>query len=549
MRKSPIVIILLLISYVSVSSADNVQEYIRSTCESLMENRPIIVDGNRIFSTSVLPTFYMNRDFTRAWLDTKNIEDALTVLKESENDGLNPEDYHYSMLKDFWENYTKKTDIEKAQFDILMTDAGILYAHHLIVGKVNPENLDAQWNYRQRQINMNPVELIQQALTEKKIPQFIEKIKPHNRYYTELVKAFEKYKDIAKKGGWPVLPEGKIIKPGDEDSRIPLIRERLWITGDLAYTEALDSKIADDTFVAAVKHFQLRHGLSDDGKIGKGTIKEMNIPVAKRIDQIRVNLERSRWVLGNLSEKFVIVNIASFQLWYMENKDVRFHTNVVVGKQFHETPVFKDLIRYIVINPTWTVPRSILRDEMFHKIKRDYHYLAKRNYSLVDYNGNVVDPSKIDWANMTFSKFKWMVRQEPGPTNALGRIKFMFPNKYSIYLHDTPSKSLFQRSERDFSHGCVRVQNPIDLAVVLLDNDQKWSKETINKIIQTKKTTSVKLKEPIPVLILYWTAISREGMMYFSNDVYKRDAKVLKALNSSSIDDTRKAYSEEIKLK
>ncbi len=549
MRRSLVLFFLLSAANVGILKANNVQEYIRTTCESLMENRPIFIDGAKIFSTAVLPTFYMNKGFTRAWLDTKNIEDALTALKESENDGLNPEDYHYSMLKKFWDNYTEKSAIEKAKFDILLTDAGILYAHHLILGKVNPENLDAQWNYNPRQINMNPVQLIQQALTEKEILRFIKNIRPQNRYYKNLVNALKKYKEIAKKGGWPIIPSGKIIKPGDEDSRIPIIRERLKITGDLSLDNGQNNNKADTLFVEAVKQFQLRHGLSDDGKIGKGTLSAMNVPVQKRIDQIRVNLERSRWVFGNLSNKFVIVNIASFKLWYMKNNEIAFQTNVVVGKQFHETPVFKDLIRYIVINPTWTVPHSIIKDEMFHKIKRDYHYLAKRNYSLVDYSGNVVDASKIDWANMTLSKFKWMVRQEPGPTNALGRIKFMFPNKYAIYLHDTPSKSLFSRNTRDFSHGCVRVQIPIDLSVVLLNDPQKWSKEAINNIIKSKKTTSVKLKKPVPVLILYWTALFRKGLMFFSKDVYNRDARVLMALDSTSIDDTRRAYSEDVKLR
>ena len=303
------------------------------------------------------------------------------------------------------------------------------------------------------------------------------------------------------------------------------------MAGDLTDADPTNSEDFDSGLEAATKNFQMRHGIDSDGKVGPGTIEELNIPVETRINQIRASLERMRWVFRNVPRKYLIVNIAGFQVFLVENGKKIWETRVQVGRPYHATPVFKDTVRYLDFNPTWTIPPGILRNETLPAIRKDPNYLSRNNMSVVTHSGTIVDPSTIDWAATASKGFPYMIRQEPGPHNALGRVKFMFPNQYMVYLHDTPSKGLFARSERAFSHGCIRTENPFDLAVLLLA-DQGWDRERIDQVVASKKNTRVNLENPITVMLLYWTAwADAEGTVFFRKDVYNRDPAIIKGLD------------------
>ena len=326
------------------------------------------------------------------------------------------------------------------------------------------------------------------------------------------------------------MPDGNTLRSGDADDRLATIARRLEVTGDLASGHRPTTY--DDTLEAAVRRFQERHGIDADGIAGPATFRAMNVPVEARIDQLRVNLERARWVLDNLEDDYVIVNIAGFRASVYRDREAVWSTRVVVGRPYHKTPVFRSDMKYIVFNPTWTVPYSIATKEMLPAIRRDPNYLADRNFEVRDRGGNLVDPASIDWDSVSPRSFGYTFVQRPGLTNALGEIKFMFPNQYSVYLHDTPSKSLFDQTGRTFSHGCVRVENPFDFAEVLLGPDG-WDADSVQEERMRRQTRSVHLSTPMPVLLLYWTAeVGSNGETRFYDDVYERDQAVLTALDS-----------------
>jgi murein L,D-transpeptidase YcbB/YkuD len=341
-----------------------------------------------------------------------------------------------------------------------------------------------------------------------------------------------KYREIVENGGWPVIPEGETLKPGMKDERVAVMRKYLTITGDYNAEEPVeDDELFDERLEAAVKEFQLRHNLTQDGVVGKGTLAQMNVSVQERIDMIRINLERLRWIMAELEPDFLVVNIAGYNIRRLTHKETVYYSPVIVGKKYHKSPVFKGTMTYVVINPTWTVPYSIATKETLPKLQKDAGYLAEKNMVIMDRNGKILDPNTIDFSQYSRSNFPFTIRQEPGPQNALGQVKFMFPNKYAVYLHDTPARSLFSREDRAFSHGCIRLQKKWELLIDLMD-DPEWNMDKINGILASEELTTVKLKKPIDILILYWTAgADQEGRLYFNRDVYTRDQALLEALD------------------
>jgi murein L,D-transpeptidase YcbB/YkuD len=315
------------------------------------------------------------------------------------------------------------------------------------------------------------------------------------------------------------------------DARVPLLRERLSVTGDFA-SEASDSTRFNRELEEAVMLFQERHRLTPDGVVGPGTLEAANVTVDARIDQIRVNLERARWVFHAVHGKFVLVDIAGFEVGLREEGGLIWSCRAQVGKPYRATPIFRSDIKYLVFCPTWTIPPGILEKDTLPAVKRDPDYLTKKNINAIGRNGNVVDQSTIDWSKYSARNIPYTLRQEPGPNNALGRIKFIFPNPHFVYLHDTPSKSLFDRTDRAFSSGCIRVEKPFELAELLLNDPEKWNREEIERAIESGKTRTVFLPEPMPVLLFYWTVeIGPDGEVHFKKDLYGRDEAVLEGLN------------------
>jgi murein L,D-transpeptidase YcbB/YkuD len=332
-------------------------------------------------------------------------------------------------------------------------------------------------------------------------------------------------------GGWPTVSSGPVLELGSTGPRVVELRNRLRVTGDLEGPEATDPQTFDAGLETAVKQFQSRHGIDADGKVGPRSVEEMNVPVETRVKQLRASLERSRWVFRDVPVDFIVVDVAGFNVHLFKDGEEVWDSRVQVGKPYHATPIFKDTMRYLDFNPTWTIPPGILRRSTLPAIRKDPSYLGRSNMTVLTTSGQVVDPSTIDWEATKTKGFPYMIRQEPGAHNALGRVKFMFPNKYMVYLHDTPSKGLFARSERTFSSGCIRVQNPFELAELLLEN-QGWDRARIDQVVESRKTTRVNLKNPITVMLLYWTAqVDDDGTVHFRKDVYNRDAPIIAGLD------------------
>ncbi|MGB2957562.1 MAG: L,D-transpeptidase family protein, partial [Bacteroidota bacterium] len=519
----------------AAAQAEPTQAAIKKRIEQVRRDGRLEVESDQISAIKLIPDYYEAHKFRPAWTDPSNVEDLFRAIDDLEKDGLLPKDYHRDALlrlKGRIETVTVPDPELVADYDLLLMDAMIRMVYHMLVGKVDPERLDPNWNLSQDIQAVDPVAGIRDALTSGALYQFLERTKPTAPYYVRLKKALADYRAIQEAGGWEAVPEGQTLKPGMTDRRIPAIRERLAVTGDLPKAENRTSEIFDTQLEEAVKQFQRRHRIADDGVIGKGTLAEMNVPVAARIDQIRVNLERGRWVLQDIDREYVLVNIAGFHAAHVRDGAFDFLARVQVGKPYRKTPVFKAELKYIVFNPTWTVPPTILAKDVLPAIKKDPSYLNRKNMDVVTHSGKVLDPSTIDWSRYSGSDFPYMIRQGPGPTNALGLVKFIFPNQYFVFLHDTPSKSLFDRETRTFSSGCIRVENPFELAERLLDDPEKWNRAEIDKVIRSEKTQTVYLNRPMPVVILYWTAyVDEVGQVHFMGDVYERDNHILEDLD------------------
>jgi murein L,D-transpeptidase YcbB/YkuD len=454
----------------------------------------------------------------------------IKVLEKVDEDGLSSSDYHLPIILALKENHTDKNSATIADLDLLMTDALIRLGYHLLVGKVDVEALDAHWNMTKTIGNLDTVLSLAEAIESAQIPELIEQLRPNHPYYETLRQGLARYRSIRDQGGWPEVPPGSALKPGMTDPRILLVRSRLNVTGELDYAD-VTSDTYDEALVMAVKRFQENHGLTPDGIVGPATLAAMNVPIQARIDQIKVNLERARWVLHDLLDEFVLTDIAGFEVSYNRGGKTIWSAKAQVGKPYRKTPVFKDQISYLEINPTWTVPPTILRNDILPKLAKDPGYLQRMDMQVLTQDGKHINPSTINWSQYPQKPFPYLLRQNPGPKNALGRIKFMFPNKYSIYLHDTPNRNLFERDQRAFSSGCIRVMHPFELAELLLD-DPQWTEARIEDVVESKQTTRINLREPVPVILLYWTVnIKDDGNLVFKSDVYDRDAAVLDGLN------------------
>ncbi len=312
-----------------------------------------------------------------------------------------------------------------------------------------------------------------------------------------------------------------------------MVRTRLAFTGDFPAAANVpgDPDYFDDTLKSAVERFQMRHGIEIDGLVGKGTLATMNVPVEARIEQIRANLERWRWIFHEAHDEYLLVDIAGFNVIWAKDEEFIWQEEIQVGKEFTKTPVFMGEILYMDFNPTWTIPPGILRRSVIPGLKKDPEYLDKKGFQLLTLDGKPVDPKTVNWK--TLNGFPYIVRQPPGPNNVLGQVKFVFPNPHFVYLHDTNHRNLFDRSKRTFSSGCIRVRNPFDLAERLLAEQEGWSRARIDEVVASGKTTRVKLSQPKRVIIAYNTArvLASDGPVQFRPDVYERDAKVLAALN------------------
>jgi len=469
---------------------------------------------------------------------TAQADSLIAVLRDAGRDGLRPGDYHVETLDSLRTALRRDgqsggglNERRLADFELLATDAFLLYGRHLLQGRVDPVELTPSWTLSRRQTDL--LQRLHDALDDGTIREALYALRPEQPGYTRLVEALRRYRRIAAEGGWPSVPDGPTLERGSEGDRVATLRTRLRASGDLTGEEAEAPTSFDETLERAVVRFQERHGLEADGVVGPASLAALNRPVDDRIRQIEVNLERWRWLPQDLGDRYVLVNIAGFHLRVMEAGEEVLQMRVVTGRPYRQTPVFSDQISYLSFSPYWHVPHSIATRDKLPDFQKNPGLVAQQGFDVFrgwEAGAQPVDPSTIDWPRLSAANFPYRLRQQPGPQNALGQVKFMFPNRHSVYLHDTPSRTLFERSERGFSSGCIRVERPEALAEYLLRDNGGWTPERIRAAMGQSQEQTVVLREKVPVHLLYWTAWVEDGQIQFRSDVYNRDAGVASAL-------------------
>ena len=517
---------------------------IEPSLDQLQQYGQLGIGGETISRSAALVELYRRNGFEPLWLDQGNAAGLVEAIHDAEAQGLDPREYHLDAISGRRRDGVDPA-VEAAGRDLLMTDAFIRIAGDVRYGAASPDRPDPDILPVSLEGGDDPVTALQQVIYSGNVRDYVARLEPRNPTYERLKRALATYREIQAAGGWRTIAPGAAPQPGERSARVTALKERLAMSGDLprsmlsvphasaaaprsttgaqrssagsphsasagAPRAAIQpvSDVYDNSVREAVRAFQTRHGIAADGALGAQTIAALNVPVEARIGQIRATLERSRWVLHDLPQRYVMVNVAAFSVFFIDNDEVVWRSRVIVGDRDKETPMFRADMQYIVLNPTWSVPPSIVKKELMPGLARDPRYLSRRH--IVRVGEEYV--------------------QAAGKGNALGRIKLMLPNPYSVYLHDTPTKSLFDRKTRTFSHGCVRVEHPVELAALALD-DPAWSVASLDRAIARGQTRTVTLRNPLPVLVAYWSVnVARDGTVEFLPDVYGRDEETLRAL-------------------
>ena len=497
---------------------------------------------NLIYAHQALPIFYEKRGFLPAWGDENGplpaAQELITSINHLSSDGLRPSDYHLNLIIAETQKMKRTESLARGDFtnlvslDLLLTDAFLVAGAHMVKGRINPERIDPEWFANLREIDM-PL-LLENALENRRIAETLFSLRPHHQGYRDLLDALEKYRQILQFGGWEAIPSGPALKLGDDSTRVSILRKRLAATSEFEHDSDLSDQMFDAAVEDAVIRFQNRHGLEADGVAGPETLAALNIPVERRIDQIALNLERWRWLPQDLGETHIIVNIADYTLTVHEGDRTAMDMRAIVGKPYRRTPVFSDKMTYMVFNPSWNIPHQLAIQDILPLVQKNPDYLAGMDILVISDQGgraSIIDPKNIDWESVSPRNFPYRFRQAPGPKNPLGCAKFMFPNRFNVYIHDTPFQDLFGKSSRSFSSGCIRIEKPILLAQYLLSENPSWNIDQIKATLASGIEQTVSLPKPVPVHLLYWTAwVSSNGLIHFRKDIYGRDEKLLNAL-------------------
>jgi L,D-transpeptidase YcbB len=471
---------------------------------------------------------------------TPQAQQLIALLLDADKKGLSPDDYDGPLwtarLAKLKPGNANPTETEATRFDVVLTICAMRYISDLHIGKVNPKHLDYGFDVDVRKYDL-PEFLKENVVAAPDVATVLAQIEPPYPGYQRTIRALQTYMQLAKQDDGEQLPAvTKTVAPGDSYGGVPRLVRLLRLQGDLAADAPLpaDPLLYQGPVVDAVKNYQRRYGRTVDGRITAQTVSDLNVPLSSRVREMQLTLERWRWLPYLNHAAPIVANIPEFRLRaYDEKFNIALSMNVVVGKAYnHDTPVFQDTMQYVVFRPYWNVPYSIARAEFLPRIAKDPNYLASKGFQVVDARQQVitsgaVTPEVLD----QLRSGKLFVRQNPGPKNSLGLVKFIFPNSYNVYMHDTPEQSFFSQSRRDFSHGCIRLERPADLAVWVLRDNPGWDMAKVRAALNGNPNQQVNLTKPIPVMIVYATVIvSEDGLVHFYDDIYGHDATLEKIL-------------------
>ena len=530
-------------------SEDQINHEIRNIISS--EKPPAYLEGVR---WKLLRQIYEDRQYRPLWVGVNPVpertKDLIANLCDAEREGLRPADYRLAELRRTVERLRpglKKQRPEAfAVLDLELTRRFLDYGADLLAGRLDPKAVAGEWYIRARRSSIDGT--LRGAVQGQDFQGMMAPLRPHQPEYAELVKALADYREILRQGGWPEVPGRSKLRRGDRGARVAALRRRLRMTGDLL-DSAGGKSVYNRAVAKAVSHFQARHGIPSDGIVGAATLAALNVPVQVRIRQIQLNLERYRWLPADFGPRYIYVNIPDYRLYAYDAGKAVLMMRVVVGDEYENaTPVFADLMTFVVFRPYWYVPQRILVEEMIPKIRKKRSYLVRHNLEVVDAKREslVLNPRKINWSRVDITRIR--VRQKPGNTNHLGLVKFMFPNQFAVYLHDTPTRKLFRRSNRTGSHGCVWVEKPVELADYVLAGQDDWDEKKVGEAMETAHSGSagrsadghtVTLARPVPVYIVYLTAFVRDGVLNFRRDPYGQAREAIARLGKLSPSDPR----------
>jgi murein L,D-transpeptidase YcbB/YkuD len=508
---------------------------LRATVERAQRPAFVTADAEGTRLWKLTRQFYEKREFAPAWIEDAKPRPQITALTQAlhgvSHEGLDPQLYNLSVLEQRLTEASKGfltskgfEPKEAGLLDVWLTYLYMKVASDLADGLSDLATADPSWQIKPEKFN--PLAHLEAALSQNRVQESLADLTPASVEYRALRTALAEYGAIQEKGGWPTIPVGARLKPGQKSQAVPALAARLAATGDFKGTvpaaTARDAAYTRD-LVGAVKQFQRRHGLTDDGRVGPEVIAELNVPVEVRVRQIALNMERWRWLPRDLGERFILVNIPEMRLAVHEDGGrIPLTMRVVVGKRDTQTPIFNDEMTYLVLSPYWNVPDSIAQGETLPAMMTDPDFLARNDMEVIDRSGQPVDPASMDLSDPAQYRF----RQRPGAQNSLGLIKFMFPNQHNVYLHDTPADSLFTRASRSFSHGCVRLEDPVALALYVLRDQPEWTRERIEEAMHAGEERTVKLKAKLPVYLGYFTvSVTPDRMVQFRRDVYGIDGQ------------------------
>ena len=476
------------------------------------------------FKSKSLKDFYNLRGNETVWQSKKNRKTILETIKNCESEGLNPSDYAISKLQGFEKKFTELDEDEQVDYDLLLTYNFQKYLTHLHNGKLNPKELYRDWDLDIQELDTKVI--LNSALEKDSLASEIKKCQPKALTYTKLIKALSLLNEFPDDKTETIVTDNK-INPNDIHPAIITIKKKLLYWRDLKSKDSITNNYDTET-LKAVKKFQTRHGLISDGIIGKSTITALNFTKEERKHQIIANLERWRWYTKSFAQNYVLINIPNYSLNVVENQNITMSKRIVVGKSKRKTPVLTSVLQTVVFNPTWTVPPTILKEDLIPELMQNRNALKNKGIGIYDSKNNEIDPAK--WNPNRPRGYRYV--QKPGYYNALGVVKINFPNKYSVYLHDTNHRNLFERHNRSLSSGCVRIEKPLEFAQHLLDSPKKYSMEKIDSIVSTKKTLFLGLKKRYAIYQWYWTAWSEDNELIFRTDIYNLDADLYSKLRN-----------------